>query len=82
MDIYSFSTPIFHTSPAVSAPLIIPNYHNPKALLRDVALARQRKRAFFVIAMHNVALGHYLVAPSGRFGELQIIIFQKRVKAR
>ena len=48
--------------------------HLPKALLRDVALARQRKRAFFVLAMRNVALGYYLVAPLGRFVELWIII--------
>ena len=45
-----------------------------KALFCDVALARQRKRAFVVLARRNVALGYYVVAPLGRFGELRIII--------
>ena len=52
--------------------------HLTKALLRDVALIRQRKLAFFVPAMHNVALGYYVVAPLGRYGELRIIIFRNR----
>ena len=56
-----------------------PTYPLPKALLRDVALARQRKRASFVLAMRNVALGCFLVAPLGRFGLLRIINIGKQL---
>ena len=41
-------------------------HHIPKALLRDVVLARQRKWAFFVLAMHNVALVYRVFGLSGR----------------
>ena len=35
----------------------------PKALLRDVALARQRRRAFLVLSMRNVAIGQICLCP-------------------